>query len=107
MRKLNVYAIQSDNKVLSFINGTLRGDRHAIQNVKTAVALKTPTQLFKPHGEYITPSLETDDGLGILAALLNGYPGRSKIIAAPEHIQDLLDEMQDNNTEYPERNAHV
>lgn len=85
------YAVDVDGRLVVCTDGHISADADLAALIKYNVRLATPVRIVQPHGAQFKASLDPNDRLGTVAALMSPAPGRARILTAPDSVIAYLD----------------
>lgn len=93
MRKkyLESYVIDIDGRLIVCTDGRVSADGDLVAQIKMSVDIGLQVRIVEPYGELITASLDPNDRIGTVAALVSPSPGRARVLKAPQEVWDYFD----------------
>lgn len=80
------YAVDINGRLVTCTNGLVSAEPDLLRAIRINVALDRQLRLIEPYGELFTASLDPNDRMGTIAALMSPMPGRARVIEAPEEV---------------------
>lgn len=88
-KNVQMIVVDADGVIVTAANGHVGSDdREIVKTIKRHASLGTKVQLIAPFGSHVRASLDSDDLIGITAALFSARPGRTNLLEAPPEVLD-------------------
>ena len=85
--------VDADGEIVTCADGLISSDnRELVRLIKREANLGTYVQLVPPFGRQVQASLDSENLVGLTAALFSVRPGRTTLLEAPAEVWDWLEE---------------
>ena len=87
-KKPVVIVVDSDGDIITYTDGEITCDNpELVEKVEKAPFLPWRVQLISPFGQYVRPSLDPANLIGVTAAMYSANPGRSRLLEGPKEVR--------------------